>query len=46
LADGNGGLVAVENLKMWFPIKSGLLLDRHVGDIKAVDDVTLEIQRG
>jgi peptide/nickel transport system ATP-binding protein len=46
LADGKGGLVAVENLKVWFPIKSGLLLDRHVGDIKAVDDVTLEIQRG
>jgi peptide/nickel transport system ATP-binding protein len=44
--DGNGPLVAVENLKVWFPIKSGLILDRHVGDIRAVDDVSLTIDRG
>src|SRR3954464_463733 len=31
---------------MWFPIKSGLVLDRHVGDIKAVDDVSFSIARG
>jgi peptide/nickel transport system ATP-binding protein len=43
---GEGALVEVENLKVWFPIKSGIFLDRHVGDIKAVDDVTLTIQRG
>jgi peptide/nickel transport system ATP-binding protein len=42
----NGTLVSLENLKVYFPIKSGILLDRHVGDIKAVDDVSLEIQRG
>jgi peptide/nickel transport system ATP-binding protein len=47
LAESNGGgLVTVEDLRVWFPIKSGLLLDRHVGDIKAVDDVSLVIQRG
>ena len=34
--------VQVENLKIYFPIKSGLVLDRHVGDIKAVDDVTFD----
>jgi len=39
-------LVEVENLKVYFPIKSGLVLDRHVGDIKAVDDVSLTIERG
>ena len=39
-------LVEVENLKVYFPIKSGLLLDRHVGDIRAVDDVSFEIRRG
>jgi peptide/nickel transport system ATP-binding protein len=39
-------LVEIENLKMYFPIKSGLVLDRHVGDIKAVDDVTFTIERG
>jgi peptide/nickel transport system ATP-binding protein len=45
-ASRNGNLVELENLKVYFPIKSGLVLDRHVGDIKAVDDVTLEIKRG
>ena len=39
-------LVDIQNLKIWFPIKSGILLDRHVGDVKAVDDVSLAIQRG
>ncbi len=42
----NGSLVAVEDLRVWFPIKSGLVLDRHVGDIKAVDGVSLVIERG
>ena len=32
--------------RVWFPIKSGLVLDRHVGDVKAVDGVTMSIQRG
>jgi peptide/nickel transport system ATP-binding protein len=41
-----GGLVELEHLKVYFPIKSGLILDRHVGDVRAVDDVTLTIQRG
>jgi peptide/nickel transport system ATP-binding protein len=39
-------LVEVESLKVWFPIKSGLLLDRHIGDVRAVDDVSLTIDRG
>jgi ABC-type oligopeptide transport system ATPase subunit len=39
-------LVEVEDLKVYFAIKSGLLLDRHVGDIRAVDDVSLTIERG
>ena len=42
----NGKLVELENLKVYFPIRSGIVLDRHVGDIKAVDDVTLDIRRG
>jgi peptide/nickel transport system ATP-binding protein len=45
-ADGRGPLVEVENLRVWFPIRSGLVLDRHVGDIKAVDDVSFDIERG
>src|SRR3990167_2658667 len=39
-------LVEVEELKVWFPIKSGLVLDRQVGDVKAVDGVSFTIERG
>jgi peptide/nickel transport system ATP-binding protein len=39
-------LLAVDDLRVWFPITSGLLLDRHVGDVKAVDGVTFSIERG
>jgi peptide/nickel transport system ATP-binding protein len=39
-------LVEVDNLKVYFAIKSGLVLDRHVGDIRAVDGVSFEIRRG
>jgi peptide/nickel transport system ATP-binding protein len=42
----NGTLVELDDLKVYFPIKSGLVLDRHVGDIKAVDGVSLSIERG
>ena len=45
-AGADGDLLEVENLKVWFPIKSGILLDRHVGDVRAVDDVTFQIRRG
>jgi peptide/nickel transport system ATP-binding protein len=44
--DGNAALLSTENLRVWFPIKSGVLLDRHLGDVKAVDDVSLTIERG
>jgi peptide/nickel transport system ATP-binding protein len=43
---GGGPLVELEHLKVWFPIKSGLVLDRHIGDIRAVDDISLTINRG
>ncbi|MGH3061669.1 MAG: ABC transporter ATP-binding protein, partial [Gaiellaceae bacterium] len=42
----NGDLLRIENLKVYFPIKSGIVLDRHVGDIRAVDDVSFAIERG
>jgi peptide/nickel transport system ATP-binding protein len=43
---GAGDLLEVEDLKVYFPIKSGLVFDRHVGDVKAVDGVSFEIKRG
>jgi peptide/nickel transport system ATP-binding protein len=45
-ADGGAPLVELDDLRVWFPIKSGLVLDRHVGDIKAVDGVSFAIERG
>jgi peptide/nickel transport system ATP-binding protein len=44
--DGGAPLVELDDLRVWFPIKSGVLMDRHVGDVKAVDGVTLTIERG
>jgi peptide/nickel transport system ATP-binding protein len=44
--DGAGPLVELDGLKLYFPIKSGIVLDRHVGDVRAVDDVNLTIRRG
>ncbi len=38
-------LVQVRNLKMYFPIHSGVLR-RHTGDVKAVDDVSFDIYPG
>jgi oligopeptide transport system ATP-binding protein len=39
-------LLSVRNLRMWFPITSGIILERHVGDVRAVDGVSLDIMRG
>src|SRR5438445_4272135 len=45
-AGTSSNLVELEDLRVWFPIRSGIVLDRHVGDIKAVDGVSLTIERG
>jgi oligopeptide transport system ATP-binding protein len=39
-------LLVVENLKKYFPIKKGILIDRTVDYVKAVDDVSFEIYPG
>jgi peptide/nickel transport system ATP-binding protein len=39
-------LLSVEDLKVYFPIRSGLVFERKVGDIKAVDGVSFELARG
>lgn len=38
-------LISVRNLKKYFPIQAGWL-KRHVGDVKAIDDVSLDIRKG
>jgi len=39
-------LVQVRNLKKYFPIYKGTFIQRHVGDVKAVDDVSFDIYKG
>ena len=39
-------LVEVSNVKKYFPITSGLVFQRRVGDVRAVDDVSFTINRG
>ena len=39
-------LLEVQNLKMWFPVTQGIVIQRHVGDIKAVDGLNFFIRRG
>ncbi len=39
-------LVEVTDLRMWFPVTEGLVIERHVGDVKAVDGVSFTLRRG
>ncbi|MFF5991057.1 ABC transporter ATP-binding protein [Prauserella flavalba] len=39
-------LVTIEDLKIHFPIKRGIVLDRTIGYVYAVDGVDLRIERG
>jgi peptide/nickel transport system ATP-binding protein len=39
-------LLQVRGLQVHFPIKRGLLIDRTVGHVKAVDGVDLDVRRG
>src|SRR3546814_10595519 len=42
----NEALVKVSGLKVHYPIRDGLVLNRQVGAVKAVDGVDFEIQPG
>ncbi len=39
-------LVTVDKLKMYFPITQGIVFQKHIGDIKAVDGISFSIRRG
>ena len=47
-ASKNGGevLLEVRNLKMHFPVTSGIIFQRKIADIKAVDGVSFTIKKG
>jgi oligopeptide transport system ATP-binding protein len=42
----NGVLVQVRDLKMHFPITQGIIFQRRIGAVKAVDGLTFDIMRG
>ena len=39
-------LLRVENLVKWFPITQGIVFQRHIGDVQAVDGVSFELYPG
>lgn len=39
-------MVRVKNLKKYFPVNEGLVIQRTIANVKAVDDVSFEIKRG
>ena len=46
MSDDKNPLVQVRHLKKYFPIYAGAIIQRHVGDIKAVDDISFDIYKG
>jgi oligopeptide/dipeptide ABC transporter ATP-binding protein len=44
--DGAAPLLEVDHLKLHFPIKGGTFIDREVGHVHAVDDVTFSLSEG
>jgi len=45
-AQGREVLVSVKNLKKYFPITSGFIMQRQVGAVRAVDDVSFNVYKG
>jgi microcin C transport system ATP-binding protein len=43
--DTSDRLLSAQNIKCYFPIKAGFF-NKHVGDIKAVDDISLQLSGG
>jgi oligopeptide/dipeptide ABC transporter ATP-binding protein len=41
-----GPLLEVDHLRVLFPIKSGVIIDRKVGQVHAVDDVSFRLNEG
>jgi ABC-type oligopeptide transport system ATPase subunit len=39
-------LISVKNLKKYFPVTEGVLIQRTVANVKAVDDVSFDIYKG
>src|SRR6266480_2188356 len=46
MASPSGPLLQAEHVIKYFPIKRGIVIQREVARVHAVDDVSLEVQRG
>ena len=44
--DNHHPLVKIDNLVKYFPITRGIIIERQIGSVKAVDGVSFEISRG
>ena len=45
-ASSNGTLLSVRDLRVHFPVRRGVLFQREIGSVRAVDGVDLEVRRG
>jgi oligopeptide transport system ATP-binding protein len=45
-ARAHGGLLEIHDLVKHFPIKSGVIIDREIGRVRAVDGVTITVKEG
>jgi oligopeptide/dipeptide ABC transporter ATP-binding protein len=45
-ANGSAPLLEADHVQLYFPIKQGVLIDRTIGHVHAVDDVSLRLQEG
>ncbi|MCO6449208.1 MAG: dipeptide ABC transporter ATP-binding protein [Caldilineales bacterium] len=46
MPENNGQLLHVQGLKMYFPITRGIIIQRKVADVKAVDGISFSIKSG
>ena len=44
-SSSNETLVSVKDLKMYFPVTEGLLIQRHTADVKAVDGLSFDVSK-
>ena len=42
---GSGTLIQVRDLQMYFPVTKGVLIQRQVGAVKAVDGISFDIKK-
>ncbi len=45
-AKNGKSLISAEHLKLYFPVKSGVIVDRTIAHVHAVDDVSLSLSEG